>query len=108
QFAANKFGVALFRVDEIETHGGSHRYWLGASGTQIESSVGKTYIAESKFGLLELENHKLFGNHSRLTIANFDSWLRNQKEGDLTESRHREWVICGLKTGALQSNGRLG
>ena len=79
QFAAKKFEVALFRVDEIETHGGSNRYWLGASNSQIESSVEKTSIAESKFGLLELGNHKLFGNHSRLAIENFDSWLRNQK-----------------------------
>ncbi len=81
-FAAKKFAMTLFRVDAIETHGGSNRYWLGDTKSAIEISVEQSFTAESEFGLLDPKNQKAFGDHSRAAIQNFTQWL-NSQEGNV-------------------------
>jgi len=78
-FAAKKFEISLFKVEVLETHGGSNRYWLGDANIGIESSVNESFLAESKFGLLDLDNHKMFESQSRTVIENFNDWLNSQK-----------------------------
>jgi len=78
-FAAKKFKISLFKVEVLETHGGSNRYWLGDANMGIESSVNESFLAESEFGLLDLDNHKMFGSQSRTAIESFKDWLSSQK-----------------------------
>lgn len=73
---AMQFGLDLYDVDQLETHGGSNRYWLAKSGVEkISSSVEKTIQSELEQGLLSEQTHKNFMGTFNETVSGLKSWL---------------------------------
>lgn len=74
--AVGSFGLELFRVERLPTHGGSNRYWLGRSGRNgVEPSVGATMAAELGAGLLDPRAWTSFRSESLGAVAGFRTWL---------------------------------
>ena len=51
QNAAIKCGMEIFRVEELETHGGSVRIYMAKKIAKVETSVGERIEKEEKAGL---------------------------------------------------------
>ncbi|MFZ3021171.1 MAG: class I SAM-dependent methyltransferase, partial [Candidatus Nanopelagicaceae bacterium] len=74
---AAEFGLELFEVEKINTHGGSNRYWLRLqepvvqSNGQVESSIS----GEIDFGLFNVEAWGSFAARVESTIHSFHDWL---------------------------------
>jgi SAM-dependent methyltransferase len=74
--AVAPFGLELFRVDALPTHGGSNRYWLGLRGrNDVEPSVEATVAAELRAGLLDPHAWAAFRSDSLGAVAGFRTWL---------------------------------
>lgn len=70
------FGLELFRVDALPTHGGSNRYWLGRRGrNDVEPSVEAAVTAELRGGLLDPHAWDAFRADSLGAVAAFRTWL---------------------------------
>lgn len=68
----NKLGLKLYKVEHIETHGGSIRVYVKKSSAKIDSSVKKFLKKEKDFGLLNYETYSKFGTRIkelRKTVA---------------------------------------
>ena len=60
----NKFGLELFDVEKINTHGGSLRYFIKRKNNKnlnISKNVSSQIYAEVKFGLNKFSTYKKFG-----------------------------------------------
>jgi len=81
---AAEFGLELFEVERINTHGGSNRYWLRLQGSatpssgQVENSVSR----EIDSGLFDVEAWDSFAARVESTLRSFHDWLnRAHQEG---------------------------
>lgn len=76
---AAEFGLELFEVEKINTHGGSNRYWLRLQESavpgngQVESSVS----GEIDSGLFNVEAWGSFAARVESSIHSFHDWLRH-------------------------------
>ena len=75
KYLAALHDLTLFRVDSIETHGGSFRYWLAYGEKEIENSVEKIMRIETSEGLLGEELHNHFALSSQTAINLFRDWV---------------------------------
>ena len=58
----DQFNAKIFRVEKIDTHGGSIRIYLKKDKkTKVESSVKKLIKEEEEFGIKELKTYQNFG-----------------------------------------------
>ena len=73
------FGLELFDLDKIPTHGGSNRYWLRApSPTKATTQKVAKYIAEElTAGLFDREAWHRFSENVKLAITDFRKWLKD-------------------------------
>ncbi len=94
---ASKFGLELFDVDEIGTHGGSNRYWLNLprTGRTVSELVNRLSQREIEHGLQSNLEWKKFAANSRVSIDSFRNWLR-QKNSDGA-------IVCGYGAAAKAS-----
>jgi 2-polyprenyl-3-methyl-5-hydroxy-6-metoxy-1,4-benzoquinol methylase len=88
---SNKFGLTLFDVESINTHGGSNRYWLSKS-KQMNDTVKNTINYESNIGLMNKKSWDV--SYSRIK-NNVD--LFKQKVEDLNNSGA---TVCGYTASA--------
>jgi hypothetical protein len=94
--AAEK-GLELFKVEEIQTHGGSNRYWLRKTTDKrldfpdVEAKISR----EKSMGLLNEEVWKTFADRIQVLIASFHDWVE-----DLDKSGR---ILCGYGAAAKAS-----
>lgn len=73
---AMQFGLDLYDVEQLETHGGSNRYWLAKSGIEkVSDSVHNTIRIELEQGLLSETTHDKFRITFLETVSGLISWL---------------------------------
>lgn len=90
-------GLELYRVEEIDTHGGSNRYWLRTETTVASNSVQVDQFiqAELDLGLFKKNEWKAFADRVSILINNFRVWL---------EISHSEGkIVCGYGAAAKAS-----
>jgi len=75
-------GLKVWRVEEIETHGGSLRIYGGHQDTarEIESSVAKILIKEYEYGLQSIDVYKSFQEKVDVIKNNLVKFLITQRE----------------------------
>jgi hypothetical protein len=59
----NKLGFTVYKVEHIDTHGGSIRVYVNKGNSAIDSSVSDFIQKEKAFGLTEKETYAKFGNN---------------------------------------------
>lgn len=79
-FLASQHNIRLIDIEEISTHGGSYRFWLGSVDSEESPSVAKILVKEEEFGILDHSVHSEFAEKSKKAIADFTLWCRNQKK----------------------------
>lgn len=78
------FGLELFDLQQISTHGGSNRYWLrSSSSTKPKSDAVDLHIeSEISNGLFNREAWHAFSDEVKRTLGDFGAWLnRSFEEG---------------------------
>ncbi len=83
---ANKFGLELFDVEKISTHGGSNRYWLSKS-KERKQVVNEIIDEELNIGLLNSEKWQNTFNRIKNNVDKF-----NKKVLDINNAGG---IICG-------------
>jgi len=69
-------GLSVYKVDELQTHGGSLRLYVSHAGRhKIEDSVGNVLAEERKVGLDNLETYRSFQNRVHVTKRRLLSFL---------------------------------
>jgi hypothetical protein len=80
---ARAHGLELIHVDQLPTHGGSNRYWLGRSG-QADDTVDSTLRAELDAGLFEPAAWSAFAERATAAINGLRDWfLERHQAGDV-------------------------
>lgn len=93
----SKVGLELYKVEKIDTHGGSNRYWLRTGGTPSSNAteVDRCIQAELDLGLFDKNEWESFAARIGILIENFRAWL---------EKSHEEGkVVCGYGAAAKAS-----
>ncbi len=78
-FISKKYGLTLFHVDRLPTHGGSNRYWLSLS-EKPDDTVNKIKEEETLSGLFMDEKWINFAIRSKNSIDNLREWFLKKKE----------------------------
>jgi hypothetical protein len=79
----HKFGLNLFRVEQLQTHGGSNRYWLSKS-KPIEDSVRNILEEEVSQGLFQESRWESFAANSFRAIESLRQWFEDRNHaGDV-------------------------
>jgi hypothetical protein len=85
RIVARRHGLQLFRVQRLETHGGSNRYWFRRdTGDAPEPSVSTTVDEELASGLLDERLWSEFAAASRSAVDALRRWLDAQREAGST------------------------
>jgi NADH/NAD ratio-sensing transcriptional regulator Rex len=71
------FGINLFNVEQINTHGGSNRYWLSKGDLQPLPSVDEIGRQEVNFGLLDESKWSEFSKSVDKIINDFSKFVSN-------------------------------
>lgn len=75
-----RHGLSLIDIDDLPTHGGSNRYWLGATGQhETQAAVAAAIDDELKRGLLSVPKYREFAEDCRATICGLQSWLLDRR-----------------------------
>lgn len=74
---AEQYGLELFNVEKIETHGGSNRYWLRLKTSDgfKNSNVKDQISSEIEGGLFNKDLWLDFSSRIQTTVSNFRDWL---------------------------------
>ena len=121
---AEHFGLELFDVEKIETHGGSNRYWLrlktsdGSKGGNVKAQIS----SEIEGGLFDQSLWLDFSSRIQTTVSNFRNWLITSfeegrkvwgygaaaKASTLLNSAKvkREWLVS-IADGSHEKQGRF-
>ncbi len=76
---AARHGLQLIRVDQLQTHGGSNRYWLRrTSSVEAGPSVAEALEVERAGGLLDSDVWAEFAAASRRQIEDLRGWLETR------------------------------
>jgi hypothetical protein len=102
---ARSVGLELFKVEEIETHGGSLRYWLRKSTDQdtISNEVRDYIDAEVARGLLDGAKWKDFASATEKTISDFRNWV----EESLSTGRRIYGYGAAAKASTLLNSAKI-
>ena len=79
----NRNGLEIFRVDNLNVHGGSNRIYVKLKGNLyqgIEQSVEDNILEEKSFGLQSLEAYEAFANRVEKSKSDLVSMLKTLKE----------------------------
>ena len=79
EYLTKKFGLVLYDVDFLNSHGGSYRYWIGNSGVKKKPSVEFYLKKEEDFMFQSNHVQEAFRNNSKTTIKCFRDWCLSQK-----------------------------
>jgi hypothetical protein len=80
---AGKFGLNLFHIDKLQTHGGSNRYWLSKS-MDSDESVETVLHEELSDGLFDPNQWASFAERSIKAIDDLRAWFNERKQnGDV-------------------------
>ena len=81
-FLTSKFGLKLQKIENLETHGGSLRYWLNKQGTnsQVDNSVKETIQFEKNAGLFDASSWVCLQEKISKLLEDFSSWLIERNE----------------------------
>lgn len=80
---ARAHGLELVRVDQLQTHGGSNRYWLSRTG-QPDDSVRKTIQEEIEAGLFDQKTWQAFSERASIAIEGLRTWfVERRTNGDV-------------------------
>ena len=81
-----EFGLELFDVEKISTHGGSLRYWIRSAGSETHQSenVISQVNEEIKGGLFEIESWAQFHKRIQILISDFHDWAMNSFDSGLS------------------------
>lgn len=76
------FGLELFDLQQIPTHGGSNRYWLrSSSSSEPKNGIVDLHIeSELSHGLFDRDAWHAFSDEVKTTLADFASWLKSSFE----------------------------
>ena len=76
------FGLELFDIEQIATHGGSNRYWLqsASSSRPKNQSVDRQIEVEKKAGLLSREAWSAFSVRVQSILKEFHDWMKNSSD----------------------------
>ena len=77
QYLSDKYGISLQEVENIPTHGGSIRYWLGkqySKNERVESA-----IHELSMGINDRDLHEQFRVNSERAILEFKNWVNGNR-----------------------------
>ena len=79
---SKKYGLHLFKVEELSIHGGSNRYWLNAlSGSGlVDPSVDSVIKFERESGLFEASEWKHYSFKVSKILQGFRAWLSDSAE----------------------------
>ena len=82
---SREFGLELFDVEKISTHGGSLRYWIRLAGTETQQSENVTSQVKEEIesGLFDIESWNKFHIRIQVLIRDFHDWARNSFESGL-------------------------
>jgi hypothetical protein len=72
---ATEFGLSLFDLDRLETHGGSNRYWLTKQFITKTESLLQELEREKLSGLFEKNLWKEAEYRKQNTLVEFKNWL---------------------------------
>lgn len=80
-----EFGLELYDVEKISTHGGSLRYWIRKTKQHSEQSENvETQIKEElDNGLFDVECWNLFDQRIKVLISDFYEWAKNAFDSGL-------------------------
>jgi 2-polyprenyl-3-methyl-5-hydroxy-6-metoxy-1,4-benzoquinol methylase len=93
---AESYGLELFKVESLATHGGSNRYWL-----RLKTINGKTAAIqgiiekEIQEGLLSEKLWQDFANRIQNNLATFHTWVKEKYQSGTT--------VCGFGAAAKAS-----
>jgi hypothetical protein len=81
-FLTSRFGLRLQKVENLDTHGGSLRYWLKnqASNAVVHASVRETIHFEKTAGLFEVSSWVNLQEKVSDLIQSFSEWLADKQE----------------------------
>jgi hypothetical protein len=88
---SNKFGLKLFDVEFINTHGGSNRYWLSKS-KEINDIVKNTIQYETNAGLMDSNSWQIAYSRIKNNVSLFKDKVENLNNNGA--------VICGYTASA--------
>jgi hypothetical protein len=88
---SNKFGLTLFDVEFINTHGGSNRYWLSKS-KEINNIVNDTIDYEINAGLTNKDSWKISYSRIKNNVELFKEKIENLNNNGA--------IICGYTASA--------
>ncbi len=93
----NEFGLQLFKVDEIVTHGGSNRYWIRARTAEMANKkpIALKILQEVDAGLFDESAWNNFESRIQIIISDFYSWVKNSFKAGR--------VVCGYGAAAKAS-----
>lgn len=81
---SQKYGLELFRVEELPTHGGSLRYFICEKGSRyVEDSVARYREIESRRGVGNLEMMKDFKDRVEKTLGELTDWVEDQLDDSI-------------------------
>jgi hypothetical protein len=82
---AKEFGLELYDVEKISTHGGSLRYWIRKTRQNSEQSenVENQIKEELENGLFDIESWKLFHQRIQVLISDFRDWAKKAFDSGL-------------------------
>ena len=78
----NKNGLEIFRVDNLNVHGGSNRIYVKSIHNryqEIESSVEDNLLKENKFGLNDFKTYQIFSDRVQKSKDDLVSMLKTLK-----------------------------
>jgi len=74
-YLATEFGLNLFDIDQLETHGGSNRYWMSNQSITKTQKVLQELEREKLSGLFEENSWKEAEHKKQNTLDEFKNWL---------------------------------
>ena len=79
---ALKNDLELWKLEKIQTHGGSLRYWLRVKNAEkkIQDSVTKQIKWERENGLFSSEAWIKYKKNAEITISNFKNWIDSKNQ----------------------------
>ena len=74
-------GLELVQVEQLETHGGSNRYWLALKDARtVSSNVARHIQSELAAGLLNRDSHRQFRSLAQASIEGLRLWVSERKK----------------------------
>ena len=79
-YLATKFGLKLFKLDQLETHGGSNRYWLTRQSLDRSKNLLQELAREKLLGLFDENSWREAEYRKQNTLVEFKTWLIDCKK----------------------------